>query len=929
MKSELQILYDKDLNFLKQYLNDSFDKIIMQTKEDISKIISRYLYKLKYELVLHSKNYKDKNKYVHYEIIYKYLSHVNHNIKIDIIINISTCMYGQKLLINMIDIINELDVKYIEQIVDISSYTWTFPIFLYYLNILNNRKIKYSSAFIINNYSNTDDRIYKYMINNHSKENILKTNEYIIKPIIQNIFRNNIPPKYSLRRLKYLNNIFNTPTELGKLYFNDIFNALRYGNISINLINKLLKYYYNNYIYQLQNEHIIYIIIIIKSSYKQKENFFSIYDLLKTNTEKNKMVIYSLFSLGTSFNKTILDGPSDFVNFKKSLMNCIIDYLDIYNINNNYYNYNNYIEFKNMVDNIGFSNISSCLIINNINNISSKSIYFLMPFMVACGEYGLYYNRLRYHLSKYIKNIRRKKLIIKKLKLYPIIKELNNKFSSIKTNNFNTIPPYHLYPGQLNSLNNTDLLLKEKADGVLVYNLPNNIYPKFPINNKLKAEYMEDLDLYLVFDIDIDNDIQQRHIFIHNNHDYGQKEIPIIYNEEEMINEINKERIKLKEFLKLPYDNYRWYPKPAWKIININNFIVPFINIINNDYEWLSINNCDGLILTPLKYDSKYNNYREIKIKPKDLYTIDLLYKDNKWIDRSGYEWNIINNNELNNNTIWRCYPQNNNDNHNYEAIDIRYDKSKPNTHEVVINIMDLYKLEYKYEYDNIYHDMHNIHSNNNIINIEWKKIIECNNKIINNMINKLKIKETDNILDCGCGSGRIISYLTKFNSYVGVDMDIKMIGHAINNYNNYNNYHEINFMYCDLNNEWPLILNNKFDIIIIISSIMHFCSDNFWNKLNNVSKKSTKLLINVVIININNRYEFIINEEINFIERKEDKIYYKYPIHNSIKEEPYIDINIYLNKYGWNVIETFQPNYNNNYNNITQFYKWYHIIKI
>ena len=274
MKSELQILYDKDLNFLKQYLNDSFDKIIMQTKEDISKIISRYLYKLKYELVLHSKNYKDKNKYVHYEIIYKYLSHVNHNIKIDIIINISTCMYGQKLLINMIDIINELDVKYIEQIVDISSYTWTFPIFLYYLNILNNRKIKYSSAFIINNYSNTDDRIYKYMINNHSKENILKTNEYIIKPIIQNIFRNNIPPKYSLRRLKYLNNIFNTPTELGKLYFNDIFNALRYGNISINLINKLLKYYYNNYIYQLQNEHIIYIIIIIKSSYKQKENFF-------------------------------------------------------------------------------------------------------------------------------------------------------------------------------------------------------------------------------------------------------------------------------------------------------------------------------------------------------------------------------------------------------------------------------------------------------------------------------------------------------------------------------------------------------------------------------------------------------------------------------------------------------------------------------
>jgi SAM-dependent methyltransferase len=922
MKSELLILYDKDLNFLKQYLNDSFDKIIMQTKEDISKIISRYLYKLKYELVLHNKNYKDKNKYVHYEIIYKYLSYVNHNIKIDIIINISTCMYGQKLLITMTDIINELDVKYIEQIVNICSHTWTFPIFLYYLNILNNRKIKYSNAFIINNYSNTDDRIYKYMINNHSKEQILNTTSEIIKPIIQNIFRNNIPPKYILRRLKYLNNIFNTPTELGELYFNDIFNALRYGNISINLINKLLKYYYYNY--QLQNEHIVYIIILIKSSYNPKETFISIYDLLKTNTEKNKIVIYSLFTLGTSFNKTILDGYNDFINLNKSLKECIINYLDIYNNSN--ININK-IELKNIVDSIGFTNISLCLIINNIDNINTQNIYFLMPFMVACGEYGLYYNRLRYHFNKYIKNIRRKKLIIKKLKLYPIIKELNNKFSSIKTNNFNTIPPYHLYPGQLNSLNNTDLLLKEKADGVLVYNLPNNIYPKFPINNKLKAEYMEDLDLYLVFDIDIDENIQERHLFIHNNHDYGQKEIPIIYNEEEMIHEINNERIKLKEFLKLPYDNYRWYPKPAWKIININNFIVPFINIINNDYEWLTINNCDGLILTPLKYNShEYYNYREIKIKPKDLYTIDLLYKDNKWIDRSGYEWNnIINNNNINNNTIWRCYPQNNLDSHNYKAIDIRYDKSKPNTHEVVINIMDLYKLEYKYEYDNIYHNMHS----NNIINIEWKKVIECNNKIINNMINKLNIKETDNILDCGCGSGRIISYLKKFNSYVGVDMDIKMIGHAINNIRRNNNINnKINFMYCDLNNEWPLILNNKFDIIIIISSIMHFCSDIFWTKLNNISKKTTKLLINVVDINNNKRYEFKINDEINFIERKEDKIYYKYPIHNSIKEEPYIDINIYLNKYGWNIIDTFQPN-DNNYNNITQFYKWYHINKL
>jgi hypothetical protein len=169
---------------------------------------------------------------------------------------------------------------------------------------------------------------------------------------------------------------------------------------------------------------------------------------------------------------------------------------------------------------------------------------------------------------------------------------------------FNNIPPYHLYPGQLNSLNDEKgWLLKEKADGVLIDKLPNNIYPEFKnniINNNIKAEYMEELDLYLVFDIDIPDNIIERHLFIHNNHHYGQTSIPTIYNEEEMIHEINIERNKLKEFLKLPYDNYRWYPKPAWKIINMNNFIIPLIDIVNNNSitNWITsgIIKCDGVI---------------------------------------------------------------------------------------------------------------------------------------------------------------------------------------------------------------------------------------------------------------------------------------------------------------------------------------------
>jgi SAM-dependent methyltransferase len=295
-----------------------------------------------------------------------------------------------------------------------------------------------------------------------------------------------------------------------------------------------------------------------------------------------------------------------------------------------------------------------------------------------------------------------------------------------------------------------------------------------------------------------------------------------------------------------------------------------------------------------------------------------LLYKDNKWFDRNGYTWDIIYNNEPINNTIYRCYPKKINNDYYYEAIDIRYDKVKPNKHNIVVNIMDLYNLEYKYEYDYIYH-------NTNHFNLEWKKIVECNNNILQLMLNKINTS-INNILDLGCGSGRILKYLKNYNSYVGVDADMNMIAKGVTKYN----IDKINFMYCDLNKEWPLILknNSKFDTIVMINSVMHFMSNIFWEKLNTITTNSTKILLNVVEMDDNYKYTF---GNDNFMERKGNKIYYKFPIHSSIKEEDYIDINLYLNKYGWNIIDIFKPDHNDdhNYDNLTKFYKWYIIIKI
>ena len=64
---------------------------------------------------------------------------------------------------------------------------------------------------------------------------------------------------------------------------------------------------------------------------------------------------------------------------------------------------------------------------------------------------------------------------------------------------FTNLPPRHLLPGEIHNYNN--YLLKEKADGILINNLPVDIFPYNQIIYKyqVKAEYIEDLDLYLFY----------------------------------------------------------------------------------------------------------------------------------------------------------------------------------------------------------------------------------------------------------------------------------------------------------------------------------------------------------------------------------------------------------------------------------------------
>ena len=909
-----------DINMCKIFLEDNYINIINNcTSYEIDSIIYNYLNKI--NLIDYS--YKNVNTYEYLYILHKYIQqqpHINsisNNVIISIITNINACMHGQKILLLINESIKKLSNEDITYIIKEGAFKWTYPIYLYYVNNYHiDDNIK--TNIIRTAFTNTDDRIYKHIVN---KGDIVLSNHMITDIVISLTQSNNIPHKYILKRLKYLNKIVPNLNE----YFDIMYdNLCRYTHIDTipyivkyynmdNLNSKSIKLFVNNIFQITEDEYHMY-----------TYNIYNTYYNILNSTQQNILVIYMILKYGNAYNKTLHSINDDiFREIKPILTELFVKLFNKYTLSLPFTT-----DFYNMLNSFTKEQISSCITFdkyipfyflpyiyynnNNNNNSNSKKINIVIN-----------------AISKYIKMIKMKKTMLQKIKIYPILNEMKNLKPNTKkpilkngTNfyiqsnqTFNMLPPYHIYPGQLQTFDvNMKFLLKEKADGVLTTTLP----LMFNFDCKVKAEYIEELDLYMVFDIDDKYmDICERHLFFHKMHKYGQLCIPTIDNLEidnlKIDNlEIEKERIKLKEFLNEPYENYRWYPKPAWIIQSIVPFIKPLTDIINNIYSFDEIIPCDGFILTPL------NGMREIKIKPKKLHTIDLLYRDKKWYDMDGYIWDIVKYNPCHTymkNSIWRCYPSND----TYEPREIRYDKTKPNTNAIVKTIINIYKSEFLYEYDTIYH-------NTDTSNSEWNKIKTNNNIILQKMCNKIinmsSSKKLINILDCGCGSGRTLKYLKQSNyKYTGIDIDTLMIAKGININNELDN---VQFYNYNLNQGLDIksrIINQElyYDIILSINSIMHFSSDKFWEDLSKVTKQNTIMLVNIVDIT-NSKYTF--GEY--FIESIDNIIYYQFPIHTSIKQEPYIDIIKYFNKYNWNIVDTFKPNNND----LTDCYKWFIVIK-
>jgi hypothetical protein len=807
----------------------------------------------------------------------------------------------------------------------------TLPTFLFWLDIVKPLNL---NNILISSIINSDERIYKYILSCKFINTIsfFNNDDYVNYLLVNLLTCNNIPRKYKLKRLKHLYNYVDL-----KKYYNYMIEIIS-NLISCDIAYDLTKYYYDT---ELDFNIIKKLISVYESAnYEIILNCESLYNLLKTTNEKNIFaILYNLKGIYNIMNK--INTVSSYYNIlDKNYLEIIALIAQInYTYNStlkqqiiNYYYNNKY--FNKYLDNSTFCYSQVNLYIYTrfyIPQMSHPNFTFIIKL-----------NKCLHYIRMFIKKKNKNKINNFKINFNPIINELvnfepNNKIKvlhngSINYNkikqSYNNIPPRHLLPNEIHIYNN--FLIKEKADGILISNLPLNIYPLNEDFDKyeIKAEYIEDLDLYLIFDINIPNlSIEERYIALRNMHPFTKKysNIQIINNINELNECIIKESNILSEFLNQNTD-IKWYPKASWKVDNINDqFISEINNIVNETTEITKgLYNCDGLIITPL------NGLREIKIKPKSLMTIDLYYDGINWKDRDNNIWNeiIIEKDQTKiSNKIYRCYPVNTLP-LKYEYREIRYDKKKPNTY----NIVDFIICSYLSNWNNNSNKLYYKNCNSNKIDNTLIKILNNQKEYFIQVLNLIKPIHNQIWLDLGCGKCKffeIIKLIFKPKKYIGIDIDTHYLAKALKYQDE--NSHLIQLFSANLKENWnnyeikwgTFNYSIKVNYVFANFSLMHFNIDNFWEQLDKIVIKGTIFIFNLVKENVSWKYNN------SFLYTKDDKVYYNFEwVHNETLIENIIcnnDILKYLIKYKWKILSI---NENNN-NDFSKLYNWYIIEKI
>jgi SAM-dependent methyltransferase len=472
------------------------------------------------------------------------------------------------------------------------------------------------------------------------------------------------------------------------------------------------------------------------------------------------------------------------------------------------------------------------------------------------------------------------------------------------------LPPYHLLPYELNDINlkiGNYALIKPKADGLNVTEIPT-----YNFNYNIVGEYLEDLDIYLIYDIIIPelNKIE-RYEYLRKLHYITNKFYELQTISLDKLDEyLEKENINFSKFLETRKIN--WYPKIFFQF-ELNEDNLNIIRKISNSNN-LNFINCiykiDGFIITPLNGD------REIKIKSKDEMSIDLIFKKNDWysndINVKELGINIININNLTfkENQVFRCYPIDN----NYYPKEIRMDKFRSNPPNIV-------KLIYKTY-------LHNFESENNVsvrfrnvyypINISYK-LNYYEKKHLETIDSKLEeiLEEEDfrnkKVLDLGCGKGKLL-YKLRFSNikkYYGLDLDVDNLvktNYLIGKFkiNGYTDLYDLN----EMKSYWNNMDNDKYDYIFLNFSLSHFNQDKIYEFIKYYSHENTKIIIsyindNITKYNKNEKYKVSHNLYLCY-DKYKNKVFFRYPWLDNTKSENLVDENKLYSNFNINKINVF-----------------------
>jgi hypothetical protein len=605
------------INYINQFM--LYDYTMKKYKNEIYYLLLKYV--CNHIIIIYNDNYID--------IIYK--QKLDKNIYDSLFLNKLTIFNKGQILLKKFQfrlskIINE---NQIYTYLKLAASYGTIATYLYWYKylvdhyILNNLNYDFQINLIVESIKNPDNRLYKYLLDSIVSKNkiLIQYNIDLVNKLIFLLYKSNIPYKYFLQRLKLLSKYINLIP-----YFNYMIFCID----DIKYILDLHKYYYNI----SHNINILYDIIK-----KNNIDFYilNIINIFKTEEEKNILIIlYSIIK-----NKIIN------INYKSKIFENII-------INNYKFIIKELLDFYkwiSFIESINTNNINKQILkILTDNNLITKYLYnvsinyihpntilinttlnYLYPNILLFTRYlslniplCIKINNLLFHLRLFIKYKKKIKFINYKFKMFNLLNEIKyfkpNKnipvlfngsyYYQLEKQKFNTNLPIQLSFNDINY--NCNYLLRYKTNNLLTYYLPINIFPNNNIFNyyQVKAEYIEDIDLYLVYDINIPNYtiIERyeflRYEFLKNIHDSTKNiKLQTITDFNQLINIFTNEQNLINTFLNNNKQYItKWFPKLNCLINNIS-FNSNKINILINSNK---LYKCNGIILTPSNGDLEF-----------------------------------------------------------------------------------------------------------------------------------------------------------------------------------------------------------------------------------------------------------------------------------------------------------------------------------